>query len=234
MMSLKKTLRNSGYDLIDSPIRNHKLLQLWKKYLGNPPVDLYRNVSHAFTSPVALEIYEDSALSINHSNKENYKFNIGITVLDKLLTSLGLGNLNLSVNLKGGKGVSISYGNSKLHSVSIGELESYFSTGDFSHPNEQLLKHANDNRILIINSILTAQNYKAIIESESTWNTELEASLNELADGKIIFERISKSKLEMTSIGNDYIPVGVQAHRLDWDNGEFDKMNLITNTRNIF
>lgn len=233
-MSLKKTLRKSGYDLIDGPIRNHKLLQLWKKYPGNPPVELYRNVTHAFTSPVALEMYEDPALSINHSNKENYKFNIGITVLDKLLTSLGLGNLNLSVNLKGGKSVSISYGNSKVHSVAIGQLESYFSTGDFLHPNEQLLRHANDNRILIINSILTAQNYKAIIESKSTWSVELEASLNELADGKIIFERTSESKLEMTSTGNDHIPVAVQAQRLDWDNGEFDEMNLITDTRNIF
>jgi hypothetical protein len=30
-MNLTKTLRHQGYDLIDGPLRNHKLLQLWLK-----------------------------------------------------------------------------------------------------------------------------------------------------------------------------------------------------------
>ncbi|MFM1793999.1 MAG: hypothetical protein RL642_384, partial [Bacteroidota bacterium] len=45
--SLQHHLRESGYDLIDGPIRNHKLLQLWLKAGANAPELYYEHIHHA-------------------------------------------------------------------------------------------------------------------------------------------------------------------------------------------
>ena len=233
-MSLKRTLRKAGYDLIDGPVRNHKLLQMWLKDPGNPPTLYYRDIDHALTSPIELTVVEDPALNVDYKQKETFKFNIGITVLDQLLSSIGLANLGLSVAFGGGKSVSISFRNSKTLTVALGELEAYLGASDFSHPNRPLLDNANRNRILLISGILIAQDFKAVIETNTEFEAELEAKFNEIAEGKATFKRTSETKLAMSSEGNAFIPVAVQAHRLDWDNGEYSDMNLITDNRNIF
>jgi len=233
-MSLKTTLRKAGYDLIDSPVRNHKLLQIWIKNVGDPPTMYYQHIDHALESSVKLESVEDTALSVNHRHKQDYNFNIGITVLDNLLTALGLGNLGASLSIQGGKNVTISYSNSKTLVVPVGTVEQFLNTSDFTHPNKNLLKNANRNKLLLITGILVAQDVKATIETTNTIDASLEANLNELAEGRAVFSHSNDNMLEMTSEGNTYFPIAIQAYRLDWDHGEYDRMNLVTDNRNLF
>ena len=75
-MTLKRQLRNAGFDLIENPTRNHKLLQIWRKRPFSKIDFSYANVLHAFSSEVELQITEDDALTLNYSNKIEYKFNI--------------------------------------------------------------------------------------------------------------------------------------------------------------
>jgi len=233
-MSLKTILRKSGYDLIDGPIRNHKILQLWLKQPGNPPTIYYQHILHALTSSVILEEFQDEALRVNHRHKETYSFNIGITVLDNILTALGLGSLGIELIFNGGKEVAISYGESKTVTVGLGDIQSFLNTSDFTHPNKGLLRNANRSRIVLINSILMAKNLRSTITSNQTISADVIANLNNQAEGQATFTRTKDATLEMNVTGNAFIPIAVQAHRLDWDNGTFDRMSLITDDRNIF
>lgn len=233
-MNLKKELRQSGYDFIDSPIRNHKPLQLWLKKPHNSVELYYEHISHAFVSDVILNSFQDDALTVNYGQKQDYKFNIGITVLEDLLTSIGLGNLGLGVKFKGGKQVSISYNNSKTITVASGEISNFLSTADFKYPNRELMKNANKDNIIIISGVLTAKDIKATIETDLELSAELEAQLIKAVDGKLDFNFISGKKLEMISEGNSSFPIAVKANRIDFDKGEFKKMTIVTDNRFFF
>jgi len=233
-MNLKKELRQAGYDLIDGPIRNHKPLQLWLKKPFNAIELYYEHVTHALTGKTDLNIVEDSALRVTYNQKQNYKFNIGITVLDDILTSLGLGNLGLNTSFSSGKQVTLSYNNSKTVLIPQGELSHYLSNADFNHPNKDFLRNANRDNIIIISGVLLAKDLKATIETTSDIDANLELELNSIADGKVSFTKTSNNELEMISEGNAPFPIAVKANRIDWDKGEFNKMTLITDNRYYF
>ncbi|MEM8764545.1 MAG: hypothetical protein AAGD88_12070 [Bacteroidota bacterium] len=233
-MKLKKDLKEVGYDLIDSPVRNHNVLQLWLKSPSGEAELYYDHIDHALQSSQILEVVENEALSINYEQDLEYKFNIGLTFLDGLLTSLGLGNLGLSSLFNGGKQVSISYGDSKTLDIPIGLLENYLSDADFRHPNKALKKNANRDRILVITGVIMAKDLKVIIETNTTIDKSLETSITNALDGKIDYKKVSSKKLEMKSEGNSLFPVAVRASRIDWDRGEFKKLKQITDNRNIF
>lgn len=233
-MNLKKELRQSGYDFIDSPIRNHKPLQIWLQKPHNAVELYYEHISHALVSEVKLKITEDKALTVNYGQKQNYKFNIGITVLEELLTSLGLGNLGLTSSFKNGKSVTISYNNSKTLSVPSGEISNYLSTADFKYPNREFMRNANRDNLLVISGVLMARDLKTTIETNTDISAEVEAQLIEAAEGKLNFKMISGKKLEMISESNTLFPIAVKANRIDFDKGEFKKMTIITDNRFFF
>ncbi|MRT92272.1 hypothetical protein [Ancylomarina sp. 16SWW S1-10-2] len=233
-MSLTKTLRDQGYDLIEGPIRNHNLLQLWLKKPFNDVQIYYSHIDHAFTSKVDLNQVENIALNIDSTTKDEYRFNIGISLLDEILKSLGLGTFELSSEVKSGKKVTISYDNSVTREVPIGEIQNYLSNADFKHPNKALLKNANQDNILVISGILFAKNLVVEIETDYSLDTNLVVKLNEIVDGKLDFSMLSESKLKMVSSGNSFFPVAVKADRIDFDNGHFDNTNLVTDNRKFF
>ena len=71
-MNLTKTLRNQGYDLIEGPVRNHKLLQIWIKRPLNEVQLYYDHLSHAFSSDVVLTEVENTALNVDATTKDEY------------------------------------------------------------------------------------------------------------------------------------------------------------------
>ncbi len=233
-MNLTKTLKNQGYDLIEGPIRNHNLLQLWLKKPFNDVELYYSNIGHAFTGNVELREVENVALNVDSTTKDEYGFNIGISLLEEILKSLGLGIFELSAEVKSGKKVTISYDNSITKEVPIGEIQNYLSSADFKHPNKALLKNANRDNILIISGVLFAKNLIVEIETDFTLETALLVKLNEIVDGKLDFSMISESKLKMVSSGNSLFPVAVKADRIDFDNGYFENTNLVTDNRKFF
>jgi hypothetical protein len=233
-MSLKKFLRGQGYDLIDGPVRNHKPLQLWVKKLFDEIELYYANIDHAFISSVALNEITNDALSVNSSKKDDYSFNIGITLLEDILKSLGLAGFELSAKIKSGKKVTISYDNSLTKEYPVGELENYLSNADFRHHNPALLKNANRNNILIISGVVFAKNLVVEIETNFELTTELVAGWNKISEGKIDFAINNSSKLKMVTSGTGYFPIAVKANRIEFDKGTFRKLMLVTDNRNFF
>lgn len=233
-MNLTKTLRNQGYDLIDGPIRNHKLLQLWLKRPFNDVQLYYAHIKHAFVSDVKLKEEENPALNVDSTTKDEYGFNIGISLLEEILSSLGLGSFELSAKIKSGKKVTISYDNSVTKEVPIGDIQDYLTSSDFKHPNKVLLKNANRDNILVISGTLLAKNLVVEIETDFSIDADLVASLNDIADGKLDFSMNSENKLKMVSSGNSYFPIAVKANRIDFDKGHFVNTNLVTDNRKFF
>ncbi|MBP9793388.1 MAG: hypothetical protein KBC56_05250 [Flavobacterium sp.] len=233
-MKLTKFLREQGYDLIEGPVRNHKPLQLWLKQIFDETELYYANVNQAFTSSVVLEEIENTSLSIDSSKKDEYGFNIGITILDEILESIGLGTVELSSKITSGKTISISYEDAITREYAIGNIENYFAAADFVHANPSLLKNANKNNILILTGVVFAKNLQVTIATDFTINPDLVVSLNAVAEGKLDFTVNDTNNLNMVSSGNGLFPIAIKASRLDFDKGVFKKLKLVTDNRNFF
>ncbi len=233
-MKLSKYLRDAGYDLIEGPVRNQKPLQLWLKQAFNEAELYYQDVNHAFESPVELTITEDPALSIDSTKNDEYGFNIGVSILEEILKSIGLGAFDLSAKIASGRKVTISYENAVTKVIPLGDITNYLSSADFKHPNPVLLKNANRNNILIITGAVLAQNLVVEIETDFNLDANLVAELNQAADAKLDFSMHSQQTLRMVSGGNAFFPIAIKANRIDFDKGVFNGLKLVTDFGNVF
>ncbi|QOG02391.1 hypothetical protein [Flavobacterium sp. MDT1-60] len=233
-MKLTNFLSEQGYDLIEGPVRNHKPLQLWLKKPFDEAQLYYDNISHAFKSDIVLTEIENAALNVDYTKKDDYVFNIGITLLGEILKTLGLGTFGITSKIQSGKTVTISYGNSVTREYTIGNLEEYFYSADFLHPNPSLLRNINQNYLLLTTGTVFAQNLVVDIETDFTLNAAFVASLNETAEGKLDFSTSNLNKLKMTSNVGVSFPIAVKASRIDYDRSRFKKLIQVTDSNNIF
>lgn len=233
-MDLTSSLKKMGYDLIESPIRNHKLNQLWLKKDFDKIQMYFDQLAYAFKSDIELNVFTNDALKVDSSSKNEFNFNLGITVLEEILKSIGLSNLNLSVEIKSGKSVKISYDNSITKEIEIGSLDAFLSNCDFLHPNELLLKNLNRNDVIITTGVLYAKNLIVEIETDFNITAELKAKLTEIGEGKLDFSNSKEKKLKMTSETGNFYPIAIKANRLDFDHGKYKKQKLVTDDRNFF
>lgn len=233
-MKLTKFLRDQGFDLIEGPVRNHLPLQLWRKSMFDEVELYYDHISHAFTSSVSLQTTQKPSLDVNASKKDDYNFNIGITLLEETLKSLGMGTFKLSSKIKSGKKVTMSYDNAMTEECPIGKINDYLTSADFNHSNPALLKDLNRNHVLVVTGILFAKNLVVQIDTDFTVDANLVAELNNSAEGKLDFSMVSASSIKMVSTGGSFFPIAVKANRIDFDRGEFKKTTLVTDNRNFF
>ena len=233
-MKLTQFLRNQGYDLIEGPVRNHKPLQLWLKQIFNKIELYYANINQAFTSNVVLEEIEDSALTVNSNHKNEYNFNIGMTVLDEILKSQGFTNFEIASKITTGKSVVISYSDSVTKEVPVGILENYLSNADFVHPNPALLRNANQDNIIVITGVVYAKNLIVEIETDFNVDADLMADLFKIFNGKLDFSIQNQNTVKMTSNGANLFPIAIKANRINFDKSVFNKLILVSDNRNFF
>ncbi len=234
-MDLTSSLRKVGYDLIESPIRNHKVGQLWLKKDFDRIQHYYDQLDYALKSSIVLNTISNDALKVTSSAKNEYKFNVGITVLKEILKSIGLSNVDIAADIKYGKNIIISYDNSSSKEIDLGTLEAYLSTCDFLHPeNESLLKNLNKNDVIVTTGILYAKNLVVEIETDFNISAEIKAKLTDAGEGKLDFSRSVEKTLKMTAENGNAYPIAVRANRLDFDYGRYKDQKLITDNRNFF
>jgi len=233
-MKLTNYLKDAGYDLIEGPVRNQKPLQLWLKDDFNEAELYYSSVDQAFTSSSSLTIVEDPALSIDSTKSDEYGFNVGISLLENLLKSIGLGAFDISANLKSGKKVTISYSNAVTRVIPLGEISDYFATSGLKQSNPVLLKHANQDHLIVITGVVMAKNLNVEIETDFNLDANVVASLNEAAEGKLNFTNKSQQSLKMVSTVDTLFPIAIKANRIQFEKGTFKGLKLITDNRNLF
>lgn len=232
--NLSKNLRDQGYDLINGPVRNYKILQLWLKKAGNPAELYYDSLAHAFVSDVVIDIQSNSALKVTSRSKNEYKFNMGMSLLEPLLSTFGLNNLELETLITSGTKISMAYEGSESKEVSIGNVEDYMHTADYLHPNPSLFYHANKDRVMLISGVLLAKNLVITIDTDFLVSPELISKIDKKMNGKLNAFKKNDRSLKMVSEGHVLFPIAVKANRLHFDKGHFVKSNLVTDTRSFF
>ena len=234
MNLLTKQLRNQGYDLIQGPVRNHALLQLWLKRPLDEAELYYRHIDHAFKSPVKLGKRRTKVLNINHTIQNNYRFHIGLSVLQGLRQALGLGETFApNASLQSGKRIGLSYGQITSTEVGIGDVQNYLTDADFLYPNKRLLKNANRNNLLLITGLLVAKSMRVEIESEQQIDAAAKAAFSKLFNGKFELEASSEKKLVMSTDDIGSFPIAVKVYRIDFDGGAFVNTILLSDRRNL-
>jgi hypothetical protein len=233
-MRLTDYLSKAGYDTIDGPVRNHKPLQLWLKQGFNRPELYYETIHHAFTSNIGLKVEEDKSLAVDTDKKDEYAFNIGITMLDELLKAIGLASSDLTSKIKSGRKLGVSYKNAITKTVPLGDITHFLSSADFIHPNPALLRNANQNNLLLITGVVYAQQLVVEIETSLGIDQKWVAAMKDELKGKFELSVDQSEKLKMVADTKDYFPVAVKASRLDFDKGQFKGLLQVTDNRNFF
>lgn len=231
--TLQQRLSQSGYDLIDGPIRNQKPLQIWLKQGFDPAELYYEHVLHAFRSNIKLSLEKDKSLVVDEKLQSNLSFNIGLTLVKGIFQSMGLPPIDLDTVFQSGKKVSISYKNAYSEAVPIGKLIEFFQQADFLHPNPVLLRHANRNRLLIITGIVSAAQLEVEWDTDAKLSSKQLLALNKSAKNKVDFSLTKNNKTRMTA-GVNRMPIAVKAARIDFDKGMFRNVDLITDGRDLF
>lgn len=233
-MGFSISIKQSGYDLIESPIRNHNLLQIWKK-TPLDRVDLYyTSIDHAFKGPVPLPPFQNTALNLDSNKSDKFDFNLGATVLEELLKSMGLGALELTTRFSNGKSISIVYDNAYTIEIPVGDLTRFMATADLTYPNPNLVKDLNRDNIFVITGVLYAKNLSIEIETNNEIGADVSASVLKVADGKLDLKVENEKKIKLTPTGDAPIVVAVKAHRIVFSKGHFKKLELVTDTRDLF
>lgn len=234
MAGLIKLLRNQGYDYIDGIVRDHKVLQVWNKKDSDKNTSLGMKIHELFKSRFPIgEPERDNALQVDFSQKEEYSFNIGVSVLEGLLKDTGFGNIKLDTKINGGKNLNISFNNAYTLGYGYGKISNFLSDPetDFITPNYELLQQANRNNLLLISGILFAKNLKVDVITTSNVDANLALELSEIAGGDFSFKRENNNQLTIEAQLGEEFPIAVKAFRLKFDKGKYSGMLLVTDNR---
>ena len=234
-MNVIQTLRTAGYDFIDSPLRSHQPLQLWLKK-NDSIVEFYSNdFRNQLISSKPLTKVELPMLTIDFASSIDFKFNLGLSFLAKLLDKLGLENLGIDFVIEGGREIKISYKDPVCYGYELDELQEYLSNSDVKpNSNKLFIDNLNNNDILIIGAVLFAKNIKIEITTSTNFSLETKAKLSDKLDSSFVVEYKNEQKLTLSSKNDLLLPIAVKAYRLDFDHSVFSNMRLITDHRRFF
>jgi hypothetical protein len=233
-MDLIKHLSKSGYDFIDGPIRNHQPLQLWLKQGANRPELYFDHINQVFKNPNILEIDEDPTLNVEATHQVEHDFTVGLAVLKELMQGIGGTPFDISTGIQTGQKISIKYKDAYTASVSIGRLAAFLSESTLEDVSEHFMHHLNANQVLLITGVVFAKQLVMDVSTDRDIDINWVAKLKAAKDPKLSFSLENKRQLKMTTSGTKEFPIAIKASRLDFDQGEFKQMRLVTDNRNFF
>jgi hypothetical protein len=235
MEDLSRKLRKNGFDMIDGISREHRVLQIWKKKMGDVAQLSFGDINKAFSNPdKVLTISKANALDAVSDASKEFKFNIGASVLEDLLAQAKLGELGLNSKIEKGKKVTISFSDAYTEQVENGELTEYFHGADVLPNSPAFLKDLNRDNFIVITTVLFAKNLKAEIESESKISADLDAKVNGIVGGKLSLVRNSDSKVTLNArVGEDF-PIAVKFSKIKYDNSTFDNLIQVSDSKDWF
>jgi hypothetical protein len=233
-MDLIKHLSKSGYDLIDGPIRNHQPLQLWLKQGANRPELYFDHINQVFKHPNELVIDEDLTLNVEATHQVEHDFSVGLAVLKELMQGIGGTPFDISTGIQTGQKISIKYKDAYTASVSIGRLAAFLSESILEDVSEHFMHRLNANQVLLITGVVFAKQLVMDVSTDRDIDINWVAKLQAAKDPKLSFSLENKRQLKMTTSGTKAFPIAIKASRLDYDQGEFKQMRLVTDNRNFF
>jgi hypothetical protein len=233
-MDLIKHLSKSGYDLIDGPIRNHQPLQLWLKQGANRPELYFEHITQVFKHPKELVVDQDLTMNVEATHQVEHDFTVGVAVLKDLMLGIGGTPFDISTGIQTGQKISIKYKDAYTASVGIGSLTSFLAESNLVEQNENFIRQLNSNNVLLISGVVFAKQLVMDIATDRDLDVSWVAKLKNAKDPKLSFSLENKRQLKMTTNGAKEFPIAIKASRLDFDQGKFKGMRLVTDNRNFF
>ncbi|MDH4473206.1 MAG: hypothetical protein QE487_11410 [Fluviicola sp.] len=234
-LNLTKNLKNGGYDLIGSITRNHKPLQIWEKKAFNE-IDLLEDISKVFKSEVTLHEIENPGLNVDFLQKDEFNLNVGASALDVILSSFGLGDMNLATNLAITKTISIGFTDTYSVEYKRRNLEDYFNHDsiDFSGYNKDFYLQLRRDNFYLISGVIYAKGLEISLETETAISAEIEAEFMKVIDGNIEFSKTSQKQINLRSNNEEHVPVAVKVHRLRYNGETFRRLEIVSDTIDLF
>jgi hypothetical protein len=233
-MSLREALQKQNYDLIQGPVRNQDLLQVWSKR-DFDQINFYRkSIIKIFDKEFDEEPFVNEALSVVSSETESCDFSSGVGFIKNALLQFEITNANLEEQIKNGKSISVSYENSYTKEYASGTIEAYLAGASFDRGNHSLQKQLNRDHLIVIAGVVFAGNLCVKIETSSNIDAEVEASLNKIGNANVKFEKSSDKQMTMNVTGDKAFPVAVKAYRMKFRDNKFAGLKLVTDNRNFF
>ncbi len=233
-MSLKETLQEQNYDLIQGPIRNQDLLQVWIKK-DFDQITIYRkSISKVFDQPFVADPLVNEALSMVSAESETFDFSSGINFVKNALHQFDIMDVDIDGHIKNGKSVTVSYENSYTKEFTSGAIAEYLSHVTFNSENRSLQKQLNRDNLIIIAGVVFAKNLNVKIEATTDDDVGLEAKLNQFGSAKVKIAKIAEHEIAMMVDSDEDFPIAVKAYRIKFRNDRFSGLKLVSDNRNFF
>jgi hypothetical protein len=233
-MSLKETLQKQNYDLIQGPIRNQDLLQVWIK-MDFDQITIYRkSISKIFDQSFVEEPLLNEALSIVSDESETFDFSPGIDFVKNALHQFDIIDVDIEGHIKNGKSVTISYDNSYTKEFTAGAIADYLSHVTFDADNRSLQKQLHRDNLIVIAGVVFAKNLNVKIEATSDDDVGLETKLNQFGSAKFKIDKIDNHEIAMMIDSDEDFPIAIKAYRMKFRNDRFTGLKLVSDNRNFF
>lgn len=233
-MNLTKELSRQGFDYIDGPVRDQQIKQLWIKKNLNRASLYYPDISDIINGKGELSVVQSPALNVNSNLKNEYKFNIGMSLAHHLLEVFGVKSLGITAKLKHGKSVKVSYDHAITKEIPLGVIQDYLTDADMHAANPQFILEANRDNILLISGVLLAKNLHVEIKTDTSLDTQVVNELEKQSKGKLDFSYNHDDSLKMTASGDQPMPIAVRSDRLHFSHDKFQSSKMISGSRNLF
>jgi hypothetical protein len=188
-----------------------------------------------FNSVASAPVSDKSiALDVNASSVEEYGFEVGVTVLEGLLSSLNLGELGIKAKIGSFKSMSTSYSKATVDEVPAARSIQYLMQADLAAYPPAIRTQLNNDRFILISGIMYGEGLKVSIETKVDISAEVIVELNQIAEGKLNFTMSTARSLTMNAEPDQIVPIAVKAHRMLFNRNELRDLRLVTDNRNFF
>jgi hypothetical protein len=233
-MSLKETLQKQNYDLIQGPVRNQDLLQVWMKKSFDQITIHRKSISKIFDQPFAGEPLVNKAMSIVSDESETFDFSSGINFVKNALHQFDIMDVDIEGHIKNGKSVTVRYDNSYTKEFTAGAIADYLSHVTFDAENRSLQKQLNRDNLIVVAGVVFAKNLNVKIEATSDDDVGLETKLNQFGSAKVKIAKIDEHEIDMMVDSDEDFPIAIKAYRMKFRNDRFTGLKLVSDNRNFF
>ena len=231
-----KSLRSFGYNVIRLPKADVTPLQLLTKSgdslgrIGDLATVLLPRGS------VALPVMKrDTAVaSLSGQRSGDLSLGVGLSILGSVIGAMGGSKLGLDLKYKNAKTVTFEFQDVLEDRIDVAALDQYLSDADVSPFSTHVGQLLEADQIYVTTATLKSN--KIAVEAKSSQDTALDVSIPEIkgvVGGNVKVGPASATASKVTFEGGLPLVFGFQAARLVYDNGRYQRFELLRDDRTL-
>lgn len=147
-----------------------------------------------------------------------YDFDLGVSVLDGLLTKLKLGKLGIGGGLHQDKTVSISYENILTDEVDLLHLDNYLNSSSPTREKFYTFREKLENsEMYVLTATLKSDSFTATIAKKNSQELELDATVKAILDANVDWKRNKDHSVSLTHKKETPVIFAFKAYQILYD-----------------